>query len=130
MILSPTKATLGSVLGCILRRGQARPTEIAQELGSPVNAVTSQLFRLRRMGLVTKDRGYYTLSDRGREVVGRAGGDELAELAGQKPRLSWVFWLGIATLVLMALSSGRGRREEREEAKPLETGEEPSKEVR
>jgi len=112
VILSPTKATLGSVLGCILRRGQARPTEIAQELGSPVNAVTSQLFRLRRMGLVTKDRGYYTLSDRGRRIIGEAGGDELAELAVQRPRLSWVFWVGVAVLVLMALSPGRGKREE------------------
>lgn len=111
-MLSPTKATLGSVLACLLRRGRARPTEIAQELASPANSVTSQLSRLRRMGLVVKDRGYYTLTDRGREVVGEAGGDELAELAVQKPNLSWVFWVGIAVLVLMALSPGRGKREE------------------
>jgi len=100
-----------AILGYILQHGETgvEVSEIAEALGLKPNYVRAVLVSLRDRGAVRKVGGRWVPTEVGMREVERLG--DVGRFRNDK--LSWVFWLGVAVFVLMALSSKDKEEEEK-----------------
>jgi len=97
-----------AILAYVLQHEGASADEIAEALGLPSNYVRAVLVSLRDRGAVRKVGGRWVPTEVGmREVEGLGDVERF-----RNDKLSWVFWLGVAVLVLMALSSKDKEKED------------------